>query len=278
VIDRPALIAWRSKAPWPNPVQIEQDLLLSRLMIEIANDDVLGAELAMRGGTCLHKLHLPTPLRYSEDLDYVRATRTGVKPFTQALGRIADRLGLTVSSRQRSGQMVHVYFDAEPTEGIGRIRIKIEMNIAETASHRPRTTVRHTVETSWWSGEADIPTFEPTELLATKLRALYQRSKGRDLFDLWLGLTVLEADPEEIVAGFNHYMGDATFSYPELRDNLAAKLANPGFRHDLDALVTSTSPDYDLGSAADLVMRELGSRLRNAPPAEEIPGRQDWQL
>jgi hypothetical protein len=42
VIDRPALIAWRSKAPWPNPVQIEQDLLLSRLMIEIARDEVLG--------------------------------------------------------------------------------------------------------------------------------------------------------------------------------------------------------------------------------------------
>ena len=112
VIDRPALIAWRSKAPWPNPVQIEQDLLLSRLMIEIARDDVLGPELAMRGGTCLHKLHLPTPLRYSEDLDYVRKTHTGIKPYTQALGDLAERLGLTVSSRQRSGQMVHVYFDA----------------------------------------------------------------------------------------------------------------------------------------------------------------------
>jgi hypothetical protein len=68
VIDRPALIAWRSRAPWPNPVQIEQDLLLSRLMIEIARDEVLGPELAMRGGTCLHKLHLPTPLRYSAAL------------------------------------------------------------------------------------------------------------------------------------------------------------------------------------------------------------------
>lgn len=42
MIDRPALVAWRSKAPWPDPVQIEQDLLLSRLMIEIAGDEVLG--------------------------------------------------------------------------------------------------------------------------------------------------------------------------------------------------------------------------------------------
>jgi hypothetical protein len=81
VIDRPALIAWRSKAPWPNPVQIEQDLLLSRLMIEIASDDVLGPELVMRGGTCLNKLHLPAPLRYSEDLVRHEAPydRAGVK-------------------------------------------------------------------------------------------------------------------------------------------------------------------------------------------------------
>jgi len=160
VIDRPALIAWRSKAPWPNPVQIEQDLLLSRLMIEIARDEVLGPELTMRGGTCLHKLHLPTPLRYSEDLDYVRRTHTGVKPYTQALGALADRLGLTVSSRQRSGQMVHVY--------------------------------------------------------------------------------------------------------------LAAKLSSTRFLRDLDALVTNTPAGYDPDTAADLVMRELGSRLRNAPPADEI--------
>ena len=159
---------------------------------------------------------LPTPLRYSEDLDYVRSTRGGIKPYTQALAKIAERVGLTVSGRQRSGQMVHVCFDAQPTEGIGRIRIKIEMNIAETEPHHPRIALPRKVETSWWSGEADIPTFQPSELLATKLRALYQRSKGRDLFDLCLP------------AG------------------------------------------YDPDTAADLVMRELGSRLRNSPPAEEI--------
>jgi hypothetical protein len=270
VIDRPALIAWRSKAPWPDRVQIEQDLLLSRLMIELARNEVLGPELSMRGGTCLHKLHLPTALRYSEDLDYVRSTHTGIKPYTQALAKIAEEIGLTVSSRQRSGQMVHVYLDGGPTEGIGRIRIKVEMNIAETEPYQPRKTVRHTVETSWWSGEADIHTFQTEELLATKLRALYQRSKGRDLFDLWLGLTVLGADPEQVVAGLRHYMGDAVFSLPQLRDNLTAKLANTGFRHDLDVLLANAPPEYDPDLAANIIMRELGSRLRNAPPADEI--------
>jgi hypothetical protein len=47
------------------------------------------------------------------------------------------------------------------------------MNIVETEPHRPRKTIPHTVDTSWWSGAADIPTFQTSELLATKLRALY---------------------------------------------------------------------------------------------------------
>jgi predicted nucleotidyltransferase component of viral defense system len=45
--------------------------VLSRLIIEIANNATLGEELVFRGGTCLHKLYLSKPLRYSEDLDYV---------------------------------------------------------------------------------------------------------------------------------------------------------------------------------------------------------------
>jgi predicted nucleotidyltransferase component of viral defense system len=269
VIDRPALTAWRSRAPWPDRVQVEQDLLLSRLMIEIARDELLGPELAMRGGTCFHKLHLPTALRYSEDLDYVRSTHTGVGPYAHALTRIAEEVGLAVSS-QRSGQLVHVQLEGQPTEGLGRIRLKVEINIAETESFEPRKSIHHAVESSWWSGRADILTFEAEELLATKLRALYQRSKGRDLFDLWLGLTVLGVNPERVVGGLQHYMRGAAFSFPELRNNLTLKLADPSFRRDLDALVASMPAGYEPDSAGNVVVRELGGRLRNAPPLEEI--------
>ncbi|MGH7862579.1 MAG: nucleotidyl transferase AbiEii/AbiGii toxin family protein [Candidatus Dormibacteraceae bacterium] len=87
---------------------MEQDLILSRLMVEIANDDLLGGELAMRGGTCLHKPHLREPLRYSEDLDYVRRTRSGVGPYLDALRRIANAVGLVEHHREQSGHMVHI--------------------------------------------------------------------------------------------------------------------------------------------------------------------------
>ena len=52
------------------------------------------------------------------------------------------------------------------------------------------------VANNWFEGEQEVCTFQVEELVATKLRALYQRRKGRDLFDLWVTLVVLGLDPE----------------------------------------------------------------------------------
>ena len=51
-----------------------------------------------------------------------------------------------------------------------------------------------------------LNTYTLEELLATKLRALYQRRKGRDLFDLWLGVTEGKADAGRIIHVFKKYM------------------------------------------------------------------------
>lgn len=264
------ITAWRQRAPWPEDNQVEQDLILSRLMIEIANNELLGPELAFRGGTCLHKLHLPVPLRYSEDLDYVRRTKSGIKDLLGALREVAGRLGLDERGTRFSGPMAHAAFDATPTAGIGRIRVKVEINITEIESCFPRIAIPLSVESPWWRGDAEIVTFSLDELIGTKLRALYQRSKGRDLFDLWLVLTRLDPDDERIVAAFHHYMGSNAFSFPELSLNLSAKLEDRDFRADLFQLVTEVPADYEPGAAADLVMERLGPYLRNAPDGAAI--------
>jgi predicted nucleotidyltransferase component of viral defense system len=272
VIAQAYLNEWASRAPWPQQLQIEQDLLLSRLIVEISRHDLLGSELAFRGGTCLHKLHLPQPLRYSEDLDYVRRTHSGIKPYLTALREIALGVGLVEHGTDRSGQMVHIVFDGEPTNAPGRIRIKIETNIAETESFLPRVTHPYSVESRWWSGEADVSTFELDELMATKLRALYQRRKGRDLFDLWLVLTELGLDGQRVVDGLAHYMGDELFSYSEFASNLAAKLEHPEFVADIEQLTADVAQRYDVTAAADLVMEQLGSRLPGAPRLDGVRG------
>lgn len=71
------ITAWAVDHPWRSTDQVEQDLLLSQAICEVANDPYLGAELTFRGGTCLHKLHVNQPYRYSEDLDYVRNSAGG---------------------------------------------------------------------------------------------------------------------------------------------------------------------------------------------------------
>jgi len=109
--------------------------------------------------------------------------------------------------------------------------------------------------------------------MSTKLRALYQRRKGRDLYDLWHVLVALDPDDERIVAGLEHYMRDDVVTFPQLAQNLRAKLDDQGFASDLDALVTTPPEDYLLHAAADLVIERLGARLRNAPPMGGDPQR-----
>jgi predicted nucleotidyltransferase component of viral defense system len=277
MIPQAYLNEWATQAPWPQQAQVEQDLVLSRLIVEIAQHDLLGEEFAFRGGTCLHKLYLPKQLRYSEDLDYVRRTHSGIKPYLTALRDIAKDVGLVEHGTTQSGQMAHIVFDAQATDTTGRIRVKIETNIAETESFLPRIARPYTVDSRWWSGAADVSTFQIEELMSTKLRALYQRRKGRDLFDLSHVLTDLDPDEQLVVNGLAHYMGEEIFSYRELSANLAAKLEHPDFLADLDQLTADSTSNYDVTVAADLVMERLGSRLPGAPDLDEIEGGR-WRM
>lgn len=156
-----AITAWSVGGPWPTRAQIEQDLLLSRLIIELASEPYLRDELIFRGGTCLHKLHLPVPHRYSEDLDYVRASAGGIQPLTQAVTKVGEALGFEV--RTQMGAQPKVYLRTAATSG-EPVRIKVEVNTYERRPALPLTRVAHNVQSPWFSGSADVQTFEPAEL------------------------------------------------------------------------------------------------------------------
>jgi predicted nucleotidyltransferase component of viral defense system len=217
---------------------------------------------------------LPSPIRYSEDLDYVRTdSEPQLGAIFDAFRSIAADIGLSEHRRKfpgRDSDMGTIWFDGEPTEGPGLIRIKIESNVAETKPVCPFVARRYSVDSRWWSGGAEVLTCELEDLLGTKLRALYQRRKGRDLFDLWVALTRLQPDDAQIVAALTHYMGNAVFTYPQLRRNLQEKLSDPVFIDDIAGLLVETPEDYSRHDAALLVLQRLGARLRNAPPEGEV--------
>lgn len=251
------IAAWGITHPWATADQVEQDLLLSRAICAIADDPYLGSELLFRGGTALHKLHLPQPLRYSEDLDYVRTTAGGIGQLTGALLDLGRDLGFQVKSKIT--EHPKVYWRTTSQTG-NLLRIKVEVNTHERSPALPTVRLPYEVTSPWWSGTVKVPTFQLPELIATKLRALYQRSKGRDLFDIWLALVQTPLDPAEVLAAFGPYRPVGYTSKAAIA-NLEAKLADSDFRHDLDELTAQQHALYEPDAAAALIRRELLSKL-----------------
>lgn len=103
MISANAITAWGTNHGWPTREQVEQDLLLYRAICAIAEDDYLSQELVFRGGTALHKLHLDHPYRYSEDLDYVRSSASGIGPLTHWSSSSERVPGLTRRRRALRG-------------------------------------------------------------------------------------------------------------------------------------------------------------------------------
>ena len=91
------------------------------------------------------------------------------------------------------------------------------------------------------------------------------RRKGRDLFDLWIGLNLPGIDTGEIAAALHHYMQDRVYSYPQLVGHLKTKLGDPDFAADLNGLVRSLPTGYDIPGALNLVRSRIGLLLHNVP-------------
>jgi predicted nucleotidyltransferase component of viral defense system len=146
------------------------------------------------------------------------------------------------------------------------MRLQVEINTREhftvLGAHRRRLAI----DSDWFWGAVDINTYELEELLGTKLRALYQRKKGRDLYDLWLALTSLDVNLAKVIECFDRCMdhGGTPVSRAEFEANLAAKLRSEQFLADIEPLLP-TETTYD-GAVADAHVREhLIAKLRGDP-------------
>ena len=262
MIPRAFIDAWRSQAPWRSDAKVEQDLIVCRAVAEIFRHPVLSRCLVFRGGTALHKLYFNPPHRYSEDVDLVQIETGPIGPIFDGLREALDPLLGKSRRKQGPGVVTLTYRMDSETPPITPLKLKVEINSREHFAALGVQQRRFSVDSPWFSGVCDVATFALEELLGTKMRALYQRRKGRDLFDLWLGLTEGGAAPKSVVECFRQYMAHSgqTVSRSEFELNLAAKREHPGFTADLrDLLPVATGYDFDAGFA--VVERELVARL-----------------
>ena len=259
-------MAWRQVAPWADDAMVEQDLVISRALVEMFSDPMLAAELAFRGGTALHKLMLMPPSRFSEDVDLVQI-RPG--PIGSALDAIRARLDpwLGAPTRDQAEASVTIlYRYTSEIPPVRPLRLKVEIHTREHFSVYGHVVRPLTVTSRWFSGHAGIRTYELDELLATKLRALYQRRRGRDLFDLWEAWNRANVDPARVVAAFGTYLeaSGIRVTRADFERNLAGKAQDRAFLSDVMPML-APGVGYDPLAALELAQQEFIVRLPGAP-------------
>lgn len=268
MISRAHITAWRATAPWATDAQVEQDLVLSRALVEIFSDPDLNSQLAFRGGTALYKLHLLPAPRYSEDIDLVQTEAGPIGPVLTAIhARLDSWLG---EPRRKQGQGVtFIYRFESEIPPVTPLRLKVEINTREHFSVHGFEQKKLEVSSPWFSGGTSIRTYSLEELLGTKLRALYQRKQGRDLFDLALAMQRRpHLDVQKSIECFLEYMRRAAMrvSRAEFQANFLSKMEDPAFLSDIIPLLSPGAADqFDAKHAAEIILDQFIARLPGEP-------------
>jgi predicted nucleotidyltransferase component of viral defense system len=257
------IVAWGQSVPWAEQRQVEQDLIISRALVELFNDPFLRAQLRFRGGTALNKLHFPKPLRYSEDIDLVRTSAGPIGPVLDKTREILESwLGHANLDQSPAAPKLRFRIPAEDQPAPVPIRLKLEINTRERTAYDPPRIIPFAVSNPWFSGQADIATFSTEEILATKLRALLQRDKGRDLIDLAHARTVFDGlDAARVVTCLKQYLDGAgqAISRAQAEQRMFAKLANADFMADVRPLLAADEAEEFDDEAARAAFRAVFS-------------------
>lgn len=256
------VLQWRQHAPWAADRQVEQDLVIARALVELFSRDEIASALAFRGGTALHKLYLRPAARYSEDIDLVQTAAGAIGPVLDAIHRALDPWLGKPKWKQSEGRATLIY--RYTSEDIPRVpmKLKVEINTREHFTVFGLRRERFEVRSPWFTGSADVPTYALDELLGTKLRALHQRKKGRDLFDLALALRTGSISTDRIVTAFLRYIDadEVRVTREAFEDSLTRKMSDAVFAADMDNLLRLEGA-WDIERDFTLVLRELVARL-----------------
>lgn len=266
MIPRAFIQEWRSVAPWPEFRQVEQDLVISRVLCDLFASEKLRGRIAFRGGTAINKLIFSSSLRYSEDIDLVQLIP---EPVGETLDGIREALGwLGACKVSHASHSTHLFFKFVPEGEDKPMKLKVEINTREHGNLMGTKEYCYAVENSWYRARVPVVSFEPEELFGTKLRALLQRRKNRDLFDLYHGFRSLGLDSSGVVESFLHYlkMEGREISRNEAERRMLDKLRG-SLVEDVQPLLP-TGIDFDESQAVkafELVWRELIAKIPGEP-------------
>ena len=142
--------------------------------------------------------------------------------------------------------------------------IVVEANVTERTPHLAVVEIPFSFPFRDQPVQTRIKGYDIHEMLGTKMRAMFQRKRGRDLFDLYWALTKspIPVDPSAFIASFQHYLKqeETTTGRAEFVESLEAHLQDRGFCSDMEPLLRHGIV-YEPQSAGSYVKANLLSLL-----------------
>ena len=145
----------------------------------------------------------------------------------------------------------------------------VEINCYEHFNVLGLQKIPFAVDNPWFKGQCELTTYVLDELIGTKLRALYQRKKGRDLLDLQIALNSGKVDIGRALECYRKYIEfvvDKMPSYKQFVQNMELKMKDPEFLGDSDILLRVGAEPFDPVAAYELVKEQL---------IDKMPGRRE---
>jgi predicted nucleotidyltransferase component of viral defense system len=258
MVTKEAIIKWKEFLPWKKDEMVEQDLIICRALCALYNNEYLSEHLAFRGGTAFNKLYLHPQPRYSEDIDLVQINAEPIKDTIDRIREVLSFLGKpTVKQKAHNNTLIFRFSSEIPP--IIPIRLKVEINTREHFNVLGLARYDFSVENQWFSGSCKATTYHLEELLGTKLRALYQRRRGRDLFDLWKVLSTHNVDTEKIIRCYREYIGFVVDNPPTQKEfllNMEQKIEDEEFLGDT-AMLLHSDEKYNPREAWEFLKNQL---------------------
>ena len=248
---------WADEHSLPDLLFAELDYRLAKTLEAFYSDDFLSKRLCMKGGTAINKLYLTETSRLSVDLDF---NQIGPKEEVLRERRDIREKIVELLKKQDSSYEIHSERRYEQTRIKSRYRTVAGpvQNFKIEISHVERfpiiSPVKKKIKTP--DGLADVLTYTLEELTATKLRALLERFKGRDVYDLFF-ISQLKPDPTVIRKMFLYYFYRFRKVYnPKVHyKNLIKRYESGNYTDDVTAFIKPTVT-FDLTKAAKNVVSQ----------------------
>jgi predicted nucleotidyltransferase component of viral defense system len=183
------------------PQVVEKDYVLGWVLAGISNHDALRDNWVFKGGTCLKKCFFET-YRFSEDLDFTLKDESQIDEtflhgaFNEIGEWVYEQCGLELPAEMRkfdifknprgtiSCQGTIAYRGPVSPKGKNIPRIKLDLTADERLVLQPVTTQIFHPYTDEPDGGIEVKAYAYEECFGEKVRALGERTRPRDLYDV----------------------------------------------------------------------------------------------